>query len=139
MKIFPASRFGGWRSLLPLALLLSTPMAYADSATWSASPLTNDWNKAANWVPATIPNGPADTATFDVSSTTNLTFSAVTEVNGITFDSGASAYTFTAKPPVVLTISGAGIVNNSGTTSFENSCWPKDMRGTRSGFRERFS
>ncbi|MGH8093429.1 MAG: beta strand repeat-containing protein [Chthoniobacterales bacterium] len=64
----------------------------------------------------TVPNGPADTATFDVSSTTNLTFSALTEVNGITFDSGASAYTINVIPPVVLTISGAGIVNNSGTT-----------------------
>ena len=103
-------------SFLITGLLVLANHSYADSATWSASPTSNIWNKAANWVPATVPNGPTDTATFDVSSTTDLTFSAVTEVNGITFDAGASAYTFEVIPPVILTISGTGIVNNSGTT-----------------------
>jgi hypothetical protein len=116
MKIFPASRFGGWRSLLPFALLLITPTAYAGSATWSASPISNGWNKSANSTPPTIPNGPGDTASFGVSSTTDLTFSALTEVNGITFEAGASAYTLNVIPPVVLTISGVEIVNDSGTT-----------------------
>ena len=103
-------------SLLITGILVFANRSYADSATWSASTKSNIWNKAANWVPATVPNGPADTATFDVSSTTDLTFSALTEVNGINFDAGASAYTFEVIPPVTLTISGAGIVNNSGTT-----------------------
>ena len=103
-------------SLLITGILVFANQSYAGSATWSASPTSNIWNKAANWVPATVPNGPADTATFDVSSTTDLTFSALTEVNGINFDAGASAYTFEVIPPVTLTISGAGIVNNSGTT-----------------------
>ena len=103
-------------SLLITGILVFANRSYADSATWSASPTSNIWNKAANWVPATVPNGPADTATFDVSSKTDLSFSAVTEVNGITFDAGASAYTFEVIPPVILTVSGTGIVNNSGTT-----------------------
>lgn len=98
MKISPASPRRGWRYLLPLALLLGTSMAHAGSATWSASPISNDWNKSANWTPTTVPNGPADTATFDVSSITVLIFSALTEVNGITFDAGASAYTINVMP-----------------------------------------
>ena len=42
-----------------------------------------------------------------------------TEVNGIVFNAGASAFTITANPPHILsplTISGVGITNNSGIT-----------------------
>ena len=56
----------------------------------------------------------------------------VTEVNGITFDAGASAYTFEVIPPVILTISGAGIVNNSGTT--QNLCHARSCRQTTGSF-----
>ena len=65
-------------------------------------------------MPAIVPNGPSDTASFDVSNTTTLTLSAATEVNGITFNAGASAYTIGAYPGYVLTISGVGVTNNSG-------------------------
>jgi autotransporter-associated beta strand protein len=99
-----------------LTILLSAQnTALAGSATWNLD-ATSDWNTAANWTPATVPNGPADTATFFTSNQTTISLSASTEVSGITFDSGASAFTITANPALVLTISGAGIVNNSGGT-----------------------
>ena len=62
----------------------------------------------------TVPNGPADIATFGSSSVTDISPSADTEVNGIVFNPGASAFTITASPTGILTISGAGIINNSG-------------------------
>jgi autotransporter-associated beta strand protein len=103
-------------------LLSSYGTAFADSATWKLNPTNGDWNTAANWSPSTVPNGPSDTATFDVSNTTGISLSANTEVNGILFDAGASSFTITAPASASccstfqLTISGAGITNNSGIT-----------------------
>ena len=95
---------------------------YADSATWNLNPTSSDWNTATNWTPATVPNGPSDVATFDVSSITGLTVSAeMTEVAAIVFNPGASSFNITSDPTsnsttATLTISGTGIVNNSGVT-----------------------
>src|SRR5439155_4110190 len=85
---------------------------YADSATWNLNPTSGDWNTAANWMPASIPNGPADVATFSLSNQTSVSTSADTEVNSIVFDPGASAFTIT-NPFAEFTVSGIGIVNNS--------------------------
>ena len=104
--------------LLPLVLLTVTE-ALAGSATWNLNPTSGDWNTAANWTPATIPNGPADIGTFSSSSRTSLSLSAATEVSEIVFNPGASAFTIAPKASDqvnVLTISGAGITNNSGIT-----------------------
>src|SRR5205807_1881086 len=78
------------------------------------SPATGDWNTATNWMPNTVPNGPSDTATFALSNTTGVSLSADTEVNGIVFNPGASAFTIATSPGFQLTISGVGITNNSG-------------------------
>ncbi len=107
--------------LLPaVVLLLSNQASQAGSATWKASPASGDWNTATNWMPQTIPNGPSDTATFATSNTTGVSLSAITEVNGIVFNAGASAFTIISAPlsqgTVQLTISGVGITNNSGIT-----------------------
>ena len=85
--------------------------ALAGSATWLSSPATADWNTATNWNPATIPNGASDTATFRPSSKTAIGISANTQVNGVTFNSNASAYTITIQSNFTLTISGSGINN----------------------------
>ncbi len=53
-------------------LLSAASTAFAGSATWNLNPTSGDWNTAANWTPATVPNGPADTATFDISNTTGM-------------------------------------------------------------------
>lgn len=104
-------------ALLPaLALLVSAPPSQAGSATWNLTPVTGDWNTAANWTPATVPHGPGDTATFASSDQTSLTVSNFTEVNGITFNLGATAFSVTINPAITLTFSGVGLINSSGNT-----------------------
>jgi hypothetical protein len=84
-----------------------------DSATWAGKPVSGDWNTTANWLPNTVPNGPADAAMFNVSNITDVTTSAIIEVNSIVFDVGATAFSVTTAPASILTFSGAGIVNDS--------------------------
>jgi autotransporter-associated beta strand protein len=97
-----------------LVALFATQPVHAGSATWNLNPTNSDWNTANNWTPATVPNGPSDTATFALSNAPDADITTDTEVNGIVFSSGASAATITATAQQVLTISGTGIVNNSG-------------------------
>ena len=59
--------------------------------------------------------GPANTATFATSNITGPVIAQTTEVNGIVFNPGASAFTITS-PFFSFTISGVGITNNSGIT-----------------------
>ena len=117
LRLFRVTLIAG---ILPAIFLLSTQTSQAGSATWLASPATGDWNTATNWTAGGPPNGPSDTATFASSSMTSVSISASpTEVNGIVFNAGASAFTITANPPHILsplTISGVGITNNSGIT-----------------------
>jgi autotransporter-associated beta strand protein len=118
--------------LLPaLVLLLSIQSSHAASATWLATPATGDWNTAANWTTGGPPNGSADTATFASSNITGVSLSNFTEVNGIVFNAGASAFTITASPTLqlTLTISGVGITNNSGIA--QNFVTAVDQPGNR--------
>jgi autotransporter-associated beta strand protein len=102
--------------------LAALSAAYADSATWSLNPISGDWNTADNWTPPTVPNGPTDVATFAGSSVTGVRFSAeMTEVAELVFNPGASSFKIIAdsslaQTNVTLTISGAGLTNNSGVT-----------------------
>jgi len=105
--------------LLPtLLLLLSIQSGRAGSAAWKTTPAGGDWNTAGNWTAGGPPNGSADTATFASSNVTSVSDSLNTEVNGIVFNAGASAFTIavTTTPTLqpTFTISGAGITNNSG-------------------------
>jgi autotransporter-associated beta strand protein len=103
--------------LLPF-LLPAASTALAGSATWNLNPGKGDWNTATNWMPATVPNGPTDTATFGVSNLTGVSISGPTstEVDGIVFNAGASAFTITVSPLISLYFEGVGITNNSGIT-----------------------
>jgi len=113
--LFPVAFITGILAALLLMLCIQTTQA--GSATWDLNPGSGDWNTAANWTPTTVPNGSADTATFGLSNTTDVSLSANMQVNSITFTPAAtSSYTITANPGFTLTISGAGITNNSGTT-----------------------
>jgi autotransporter-associated beta strand protein len=91
---------------------------YADSATWNLHPTSNDWNTAANWTPATVPNGPADVATFSASSRSTVSLANVQiEVASLIFDTAATNYTIIVGGGTgfgELTIGDAGILNNSG-------------------------
>src|SRR5262249_47862710 len=109
---------------LALFLILTSSFilhVHAGSATWNVAPTSGDWNTAANWTPATVPNQPADVATFATSSQTSVSFTTpgFTTISGVTFNSGASPFTIGVGPAgtgtdVELELSGAGIVNNSG-------------------------
>ncbi|MGH7984031.1 MAG: autotransporter-associated beta strand repeat-containing protein [Candidatus Udaeobacter sp.] len=89
--------------------------AYAGSATWNTDPISNDWNTADNWTPATVPNGQEDIATFGVSNTTELQISSTVLLAGAEFTPGASAYQITIDPGIGLTFEGSqGVINNSG-------------------------
>jgi hypothetical protein len=97
-----------------LIYLLPT-VTYAISAQWDLDPISGDWNTAANWTPMTVPNGSADVATFGLSNTTDVSISANTEINSIVFTPAATnRYNISASFDLKLTISGTGIINNSG-------------------------
>jgi autotransporter-associated beta strand protein len=103
-----------------MCLLLGDARLYADSAIWDLNPITGQWATPTNWTPDTVPNGPLDIATFGISNVTSVSVPAGfpgIEVNSMVFTPGASAYTITAQASAIsaqLTISGAGIINNSG-------------------------
>ena len=100
---------------LTIGLMLGLSSAIAGSATWLTSPGTGDWNTAGNWTPGGPPNGMPDTATFQTSNVSAVSISANTQVDGVVFSGGATtAYTITVNPAVTLSISGAGISDNSG-------------------------
>jgi autotransporter-associated beta strand protein len=90
--------------------------AEAGSATWLLDPPSDRWNSATNWMPNTIPNGANDIATFGVSNQTGVSMSADATVNSVIFQPGASAFTITTNTDSTLTVSGAGIENDSGLT-----------------------
>src|SRR5262245_17754298 len=101
--------------LAGLLILLNPIPMLAGSATWNLSPTSGDWNTAANWTPATVPNGLSDTATFESSNVNSVSLSSSVTLNGIVFESGASPFTITS-PSAFATflINGVGITNNSG-------------------------
>ena len=99
-----------------MPIFFATGSAFSGSGTWLTAPINGDWNNASNWSSMTVPNGSAATATFDSSSISDISISANTQVNGIVFNPGASAFTITATPTFTLTIRGVGITNNSGAT-----------------------
>ncbi len=88
----------------------------AGSATWNLNPTSGDWNTAANWTPATVPDAPGDIATFASSNTTGVSLSSSTVVDRVVFAPGADAFTLTIGQSLVFTIAGAGITNGSGLT-----------------------
>jgi hypothetical protein len=110
-------------SILCCAMILTLALSalnavWADSATWNLHPISNDWNTAANWTPATVPNGPADIATFSTSARSTVSLANVQiEVASLIFDTVATNYTIIVGGGTgfgELTIGDASIVNNSG-------------------------
>jgi autotransporter-associated beta strand protein len=116
MLLHPSFRRAGRLGLLPL-LILSLHTAQAGSATWSSTANINgSWGIATNWMPNTVPNGPADVATFATSTATDVFLTVNTEVASIVFNPGADHFSINTFPLKHLTVSGAGIINNSGVT-----------------------
>src|SRR5688572_15602338 len=92
-----------------------TPLSVDGPAVWKAAPTDGNWNNDANWSPA-APNGPNGVALLGPSSVTSISLSANTQVADIVFSSTASPYTIHVPNSLRLTISGAGVINNSSAT-----------------------
>jgi len=96
-----------------VALLAALP-ARAQDTTWLVNPGSGNFNTAANWTPATVPTG---TAFFGASNTTSIAFQpfTTTSIGTLQFNPDAPAYSFTTSDGISTSISitGAGIVNNS--------------------------
>jgi len=104
-------------ALLPALLLLLTIQAgHADSSTWNLNPTSGDWNTAANWTPAFVPNGVDGTATFATSNTTGISVSAFIVLDGILFLPGASAFTIDTGFSGMDFVGPIGVANDSGIT-----------------------
>ena len=97
-----------------LLLLAAQRPSLAGSATWATNPISGDWNTAANWTPQTVPSSSSDIATFATSNQREVGFSAITAIGGITFEPGADAFTIISQAGDPVTLSGSGIINNSG-------------------------
>ena len=106
----PTTIIAGLLSVVLWCLALQS--SYAGSATWNLSPTSGDWNTAANWTPATIPNSSTDVASFGPSSITSVSNGTAMSLGGITFATNAPAYTIAAQA-AILSFYGAGVVNNS--------------------------
>ena len=82
------------------------------------------WNTAANWSGSNRPDTTAETAAFGTAASNrrSLTFSANTNfsIAGISFNSGANAFTVTLNSSSSLTLAGAGIADTSGNTSAQS-------------------
>ena len=93
--------------LCGIVLLPDTSMAQ----TWNAAPANGNWNSAANWTPANVPDVAGETAIFGASSNTTPAVGSAITIAGITFNAAAPVYTITNNTD--MTIVGAGIVNSS--------------------------
>jgi outer membrane autotransporter protein len=83
---------------------------YGNDAVWLG--LTGDWNRPANWLPASTPTG---TAIFSESYTATIGFSQLdTEIGTIALTADAPEYRFLLRQPfITLDITGRGIIDYS--------------------------
>src|SRR5437762_8480986 len=68
---------------------------FAGSATWNLNPTTGDWNTAAHWTPATVPNSPTDIATFSISNTRDVVIHSSVELKALAYAANADSFTIT--------------------------------------------
>ncbi|MGJ4931833.1 autotransporter outer membrane beta-barrel domain-containing protein [Bradyrhizobium sp. HKCCYLS2038] len=95
-----------------LALSAAAP-ATAQVANWLATPVSSDFNTAANWDTGTVPT---QGAVFSGSTITNVSISANTTIGGIVLDPTSPNYVFNVNG-ARLTFSDFGFVSQSGATA----------------------
>jgi hypothetical protein len=105
-------------SVLLVGLSLGTVAVHAQDATWLGTPVSGNWDAAANWSSAEIPTA---TAIFGPSLITTITFSsATTTIGALQFNVSPSQYFF-SPTGVSLVINGAGINNAFISPTFTDS------------------
>ena len=103
-----------------LVLSAAPTPVHAVDAEWLGGSEANNWNSGTNWVDDVAPVASGDTATFNTSTNTTPTLSDNVTIESITFNPGASAFTISTDEQI-LTLQGAGIVNNSGNVQTINN------------------
>jgi autotransporter-associated beta strand protein len=94
--------------LAAVALPVVAVTAQAAPATWSATPVNNNFNNAANWS-AGGPPGSGEQGTFGATNQTVVQFvDPATTTGGFTFNSGSPAYTILVTNGRTVTVNGAG-------------------------------
>src|SRR5436305_7241021 len=89
----------------------------AAAQTWDGSSST-DWNTAANWTPATVPNSPTAAVNFTGTALGTINISASVQAQSLTFTNPTGNYTLTSS--VGQTLSGVtDITVGSGVTGTE--------------------
>jgi autotransporter-associated beta strand protein len=114
MKTSCSLRLPWFGVLILFAILLAPKPARADSATWNLNPISNDWNTATNWTPATVPNSTTDVATFGASNTTSVSTSANVDLASLVFSAGTPSYTIATDRSRTLSFWDEGVRNDSG-------------------------
>jgi fibronectin-binding autotransporter adhesin len=124
--------FGGRfvvRSIIGCLVLLAleaSSSAFAANGTWSPSATTGAWQTTTNWVSHIVPGAPSgtantDTALFNSSSTTKLiTPDANRNLENITFDTAAAAYTIGTTGGNHLLLTAGGTIQIAATFSGAN-------------------
>jgi fibronectin-binding autotransporter adhesin len=104
-----------------LCILLYAFPALAGT-TWDGGGANNLWSTANNWNPDGVPanNGTASLA-FAGSTRLAPDMDANWNINSLTFNNGAGAFTLSSTGGFVLTIQGGGITNNSASTETINN------------------
>ena len=111
-------------TLAVLAALASLPVfwtATAQAQTWLASPGSGDWNTAANWNPATVPNvwQPAWCLALPIRSAVSL--SSGVAVGSIAFN-GTTAYTLDLNGQLIM-VNGRGLFQYLGPHAKHHRQW----------------
>jgi autotransporter-associated beta strand protein len=118
--------------LLPLACaLVASTWAVVGHAqatrTWSSTTTNGTWSVAGNWTSGTAPVA-NDSLAFNATTgttTLNNNIAAATQFNGITFNTGVSAYTLTGNQ---ITLGGS-VINNS--SNLQTIALPLALASTR--------
>ena len=113
-------------SLAVLSVLGSSASVFAASGTWNSTATTGAWQTTTNWISSNVPGATsgttnADTATFNsTSSTTSIIPDAARNLENITFDTSAVAYTIGATGGNTLLLTATGEIQIASTFSGSN-------------------
>lgn len=90
--------------------------AHAQTATWVGGSSGNVFNVAANWNPASVPNGGSADLVFSTTSNTGVGFNSLpVSVNSLTFNSSATNQFFLNGNGGTLTVGAGGLTTQSGS------------------------
>lgn len=105
------------RLWLCAALAWLSPLAIqAQTATWVGGSSFNVFNVAANWNPASVPNGGAADLVFNITNNTSVGFNSLpVSVNSLTFTSSATNQFFLNGNGGTLTVGAGGLTTQSGS------------------------